>query len=676
MLLLAAALLFAGCGSPGTSYPSADPEEVIVVEPDMGGDTDDAGPDDLGGSDDGGDVSDDSTDDSGSPDVEPDGDRPDGDRPDADAGAPDADASAPDADAPAILANWQIHVFDVSGMPVPRAHVTLGDLTIDTDAGGSLTFSGLTPDRYVAQIDASGFAPATAVAELVGDVTNYSAVYLLPVSPPVAIDEDLGGRAVVDGVIVSLPPDALVTADGLPVEGMIDVEIAPLDPSTRELRASPGPLEGLTELTGETVSLESLFMAEISLRQNGDLLQLADGVEALVEMQLPSDMIGSVSEGDVIEAWWFDLENGQWIEEGLGEVTESSLDPGELAWRVRVEHFTWWNCDRPWTQKNCIDITVVSDLDGSPVAGANVTATGVDYNGMSYGTTDAAGHVCVDMMLGGTVDIDVFHADYMGIVGGAPQVTGTGGAAACSGEGGDCEVLSVALDAGTCIEGLVEHDDGSPAEDASIISRFDLGNGLQSRTATAGPSGEYCVEAPSDTDVELIAIYAESGGDTFIAETSVFTDDVRASCGGDDCVEAPVLTLEVTDELSCVTGRIVGRGGADGTDPDLGLVGLEGVPVMMYADFPAPTCDGQPVESWGTLLGQAVSGPDGRFCIAAPVTPNPDGVFFIVGDCDHCEPMFAERGPGDVMTERAGSCGDPDTCSSVGELWTQASCWL
>ncbi len=65
-------------------------------------------------------------------------------------------------------------------------------------------------------------------------------------------------------------------------------------------------------------------------------------------------------------AWWFDLDAGHWREEGTGTIQPSQTQPGKLAWVVQVNHFTWWNCDAPWTDKSCVNVLVVDEV-GAPV---------------------------------------------------------------------------------------------------------------------------------------------------------------------------------------------------------------------------------------------------------------------------------------------------------------------
>ena len=74
----------------------------------------------------------------------------------------------------------------------------------------------------------------------------------------------------------------------------------------------------------------------------------------------------------------------------VGTVTDASL-PGRLQVTGEVSHFSSWNCDRPIDTFNCFSGQVI-DPAGNPVAGASVLASGVDYSGTSYDTTDGGGN--------------------------------------------------------------------------------------------------------------------------------------------------------------------------------------------------------------------------------------------------------------------------------------------
>ncbi|WPB72982.1 kelch repeat-containing protein [Archangium violaceum] len=345
-----------------------------------------------------------------------------------------------------------LQVVDDAGNPVPAAAVSSQGSLFPVDSSGHLLLENLSPGRVLARVDALGFTSATAVVELQEGVHAGARVKLLRLPEPIAFQADEGGTLQTPQVRVTIPPDAVVDALGQPVTGTVDVTIAPLDPTT-QLGAMPGPLEATRVAEGETVQLESYFMAEVSLWSNGAPAQLAPGKSATLEFVLPEALAREFHVGDRVPAWWFDLEAGQWREEGEGIIQRSTSQADRLAWVVTVKHFTWWNCDKPWTDKSCVSVLVV-DEKGAPVKGAVVRAEGVSYSGASTGvSTGADGRACIEIKRDSTANI------FAGLVdepaSGAVTVKGTEAAAVC-GSGPCTEVRLTLSDTVICEPGAYE----------------------------------------------------------------------------------------------------------------------------------------------------------------------------------------------------------------------------
>ncbi|MFY0522614.1 kelch repeat-containing protein [Archangium gephyra] len=341
-----------------------------------------------------------------------------------------------------------LQVVDASGTPIPGAAVSSQGAVFSLDSSGHRLFENLPPGRFFARVDALGFTSGTAVVELQAGAHVGAQVKLLPLAAPIPFQAEHGGIIQTEQVRVSIPPDAVVDAMGQPVTGTVQVTIAPLDP-TSQLDAMPGPLEGTAAADGESVPLESFFMAEVSLSSNGAQVQLAPGKSATLEFVLPAALATQFQAGDSVPAWWFDLDAGHWREEGNGIIQPSSSQPGKLAWVVEVKHFTWWNCDAPWTNKSCVNVLVV-DGYGAPVKGAAVNAKGVSYMGVSRPAyTGVNGRACVEIKRGSTANV------FAGLPGHAVTdlvtVTGTTAAAICG--SGPCTEVQLVLEDLICTPG-------------------------------------------------------------------------------------------------------------------------------------------------------------------------------------------------------------------------------
>lgn len=338
-----------------------------------------------------------------------------------------------------------VQVLDASGAPVASAAVIVDGVIHATDGAGRLVLDGLPPGRFVAEVRSPGHAPASVVVDLAPGAHTGAEAHLLPVGAPIPFNADEGAVVAQDDVQVLIPPGALVDPNGDPVTGEVEATIVPFDPTVESLGNLPGPLEGIAAAGGAVVGLESVVMAEVSLWQDNVPLQLAPGATATLTLPIPAALTGQVTEGGWIPAWWFDLDDGIWREEGVGTVQQDPADPSKLVWVVDVHHFTWWNCDKPWTQKSCFNITLV-DPSGDPVGGMLVGANGTSYIGSSMQTTtDVAGHTCVDIMNNGAAELYV--GNYTSSIGPLVSLNGAGPASACSGGGAACTPVTVTIPA-------------------------------------------------------------------------------------------------------------------------------------------------------------------------------------------------------------------------------------
>ncbi|OJH33989.1 carboxypeptidase-like regulatory domain-containing protein [Cystobacter ferrugineus] len=344
-----------------------------------------------------------------------------------------------------------LQVIDDSGHPVSGAAVSSREALFPVDSTGHLLLENLPSGRFLARVDALGFTSATAVMELQKGTHVGAQVKLLRLPDPLPFQAEAGGILETPQVRVTLPASAVVDALGQPVTGTVNVTIAPLDP-TRQLGSMPGPLEGTSAVDGQPVQLESFFMAEVGLWSNGAPVQLAPGKSATLEFLLPEALASQFHEGDTVPAWWFDLDAGQWREEGQGTVQPSSTQPGRLAWVAQVKHFTWWNCDMPWTDKSCVNVLFV-DGAGAPVAGAAVRAEGLSYSGdsgISY--TGADGRVCVEIKRGNTARIVALQGT---LSSDGVAVTGSSTAAVCGGSG-PCTDVRLVVRGPVCAPGAYQ----------------------------------------------------------------------------------------------------------------------------------------------------------------------------------------------------------------------------
>ncbi|MDI1476534.1 hypothetical protein [Polyangium sp. y55x31] len=347
-----------------------------------------------------------------------------------------------------------VQVLDTSNTPIPSALVTaLGDTTRPTDGAGYILYENLTPGRFSARVERWGYASASAVVELPEGAHGGTVARLIPLPSRIPFDASAGAALDQGPVHVTIPSNAIVDANGEPFTGMAEATIVPLDPTT-DLVHVPGPLQGIVQADGSVVGLESFFMAEVTLWNGAQRLQLAPGKKATLEFVLPDSIAMNVQEGLSIPAWWFDLDAGIWREEGAGTVQASVAEPGKTAWAAHVGHFTWWNADARWDDKHCVRVHLL-DADGNAVPNVSLGAVAVDYAGnTSPKISDSDGYACLDFKKGGTVLVTAGNPA-MPIV--SDPVTGAGPAAACNQPGTACiDLPLVAPTNSVCASGAWE----------------------------------------------------------------------------------------------------------------------------------------------------------------------------------------------------------------------------
>ncbi|MBX3272592.1 MAG: hypothetical protein KF729_20195 [Sandaracinaceae bacterium] len=163
-----------------------------------------------------------------------------------------------------------------------------------------------------------------------------------------------------EGVVVTLPANALVTASGAAPEGNATAALRRVLGPTSVPTDMPGGFDG-RDRDGQEVTLISYGVVEIAFRDAGGRpLDLRPGVRATIA-------IPAIAEGpDTMPLWWLDEARALWLEEGAVERRGD-------AYVGEVSHFSFWNadlgCDRACASGRLVD------ADGVGIGGALVVAT-------------------------------------------------------------------------------------------------------------------------------------------------------------------------------------------------------------------------------------------------------------------------------------------------------------
>jgi len=433
------------------------------------------------------------------------------------------------------------------GAALPLATVNVGTLTATTDSTGHYAFTDLDPAAdMVVRFSKEGHAGnAVVVAGIAGGITTANAT-LKPLADPVPLDAAAGGT-VADGLsnTVTFGENAFVTKSGRKsVAGTVDVSITPLDVTDGDdLAAFPGNFLAVgSAKDGDTVQLETFALADYTVTQDGEELDLAPGSSATIELSLPAGT--PLAGGQSVPLWSFNEATGLWVQEGEGQVVASARKAGGLVYQATITHLSWWNCDAPLSDKNCVTGTVVDEA-GAPVAGAPVEAAGVTYNGVTFGVTGPDGRFCVDVKRGATVTVRVYLPGGRVVVREA-TVTVPDAEASCA-TGGCVDAGSLQLTFDSCVSGRVLGEDGTPQ--AGVGVRASTGN-----TAVTDANGDYCMPAPADIPVSVYVLGRPP---------VVVTTPPAASCGAGGCAVADITVdyPEDGDLVGTLTVNMVNRTG-------------------------------------------------------------------------------------------------------------------
>ncbi|QTA93925.1 carboxypeptidase-like regulatory domain-containing protein [Desulfonema magnum] len=272
-----------------------------------------------------------------------------------------------------------------AGLRISSAQVKIGSDSVPTDGNGNFSnqvsekdiLNGSGGDVLPIEVTADGYATGYSKVACFSQKAAYHVeITMIPVSQEITDKDD-----VTSGVDIKKDGEKIgelkIPASALPA-GVTQVtgNVSYIDPTTSDLDAFPGNDFLAVRESGTTATLESIGLMEFDLKdQNGNPVTTLSG-NATVCMKVPDGL--NVSEGETIPLWWYNPDDGLWHEEGQGTVEKRD---GDGLWMCgSVNHFTWWNYDRPIEMHACFKFTFVNESDNSPV-NLNWFAEGVDFSG-------------------------------------------------------------------------------------------------------------------------------------------------------------------------------------------------------------------------------------------------------------------------------------------------------
>lgn len=288
--------------------------------------------------------------------------------------------------------------FDAAdGRPLAGVTLKVGDATAVTDLDGRYRIEAAAGRESALRAERAGYGAGLATATPRAGDTVQADVWLTPEGVVQAVSASAGGVVAVPGsaAAVTLPPAALVDAQGAAFAGEARVRLTPIDPARRP-EAMPGRYA--TVVGGAEQAIESFgaLRVEIEAAGSGEHLQLAAGQTATVRIPVAGRGLNPPA---TMPLFHLDETTGRWVEDG--SATLVGRGPGAY-YEGTVRHFSVWNVDI------VIDTVWVSgcvrDAAGAAPSSGFVRSQGLDYAGQAWSALES-GRFRVGVRRGGVAHV-------------------------------------------------------------------------------------------------------------------------------------------------------------------------------------------------------------------------------------------------------------------------------
>ena len=282
-------------------------------------------------------------------------------------------------------------ITDSNGQLISNASVNLetkdGIIQTETDENGIFYIGNVELDNERAHlyIHAEAYFPGSRTFVPQNGSIEFVNIRLSQRNQIASFDATSGGSFdIPGGVNMTFPANGIEEADGSSYTGNVNVAVAFLDvvdPFTGV--TMPGDLTALSA-TGERQALATFGMMGVALTSDvGALLQLKEG--NLVTLRIPVVQDLRTTAPSTIPLWYFDNENGYWIEEGNASLVGDYYEG-------KITHFDFWNLAIPQPLVNINTQVYLSDTE-MPFANAAAKIKVVDSGVCFYGFTNDKGNL-------------------------------------------------------------------------------------------------------------------------------------------------------------------------------------------------------------------------------------------------------------------------------------------
>ncbi|MEK6959465.1 MAG: hypothetical protein AABW59_05485, partial [archaeon] len=228
-------------------------------------------------------------------------------------------------------------------MPIEGVEVTVSDLNVITDEYGHYSFALDAADQQIISFSKKGFVPTHKLLD-----TPYNGVFAVDAlmfeeEAFQKVDDSKDINVEMSGAGLATGPDSFIVKSDGAKPSSVNISITPFDPTDEiQIKAFPGEFSG-TRLDGTTTGLETFGFAKLQVKDDeGNKLDLAPGKTA--DLKIPIADSEKDSSPDTIPLWYFDENQGTWIERGAA--TKICTD-SECYYEGKIDTVaSYWNCDQ------------------------------------------------------------------------------------------------------------------------------------------------------------------------------------------------------------------------------------------------------------------------------------------------------------------------------------------
>lgn len=324
-------------------------------------------------------------------------------------------ANAAQSSAPAGKAIHEGQVRDAAtGDPLADVEVSIGDASTVTDADGFYALSNLQEtEEAVVNFEKEGYVPGSTLIVVKGlsDDGKASTNYLEFTLDTYDYQPTYNSKTEAVGENVEIPAAAYEDESGRQYVGTVTTGVEVVDPTTEEgMEQFPGSFEG-KDSDGEEVKFNAYGLIDVSPKDSeGKALEFVKGATAT----LTFDVSASLNE-QIIPMWYYDYDQGIWIEEGYAERQADGTYQGEIS------HPGTWSLSQPIEEAPGIYRGRIVYEDGTPAEDVRVYAVGDTWKSTDL-STDEEGIFEIEVVPGNSFHLkaytfrDKYEAEYDGII--------------------------------------------------------------------------------------------------------------------------------------------------------------------------------------------------------------------------------------------------------------------